>query len=78
MKDFPKLPRLMSDATEDTAALTCYALVWRERALIAEMQRDGVMAALESAAEFCRNRGGSWADFQATISAAIAIAKGTE
>lgn len=30
-----------------------------------------LLAAVKVAAEFCRHRGGSWADFQTTINAAI-------
>ena len=35
-----------------------------------------LLAALEAAAEFCRRRGGSWAEFEGTVTAAIAKAKG--
>ena len=31
-----KLPKLEAEPTNDTAALTCYALDWRERAIRAE------------------------------------------
>jgi len=46
METYPKLPVLKGEATDDTAALTCYALEWREMALKAEVQRDALLQAL--------------------------------
>ena len=48
MKNHPKLPALAAAPTDDTAALTCYALDWREVAIQAEAQRDVLMEALVS------------------------------
>lgn len=47
-KTTPTLPALKYEPTDDTAALTCYALDWRQCALDAERQRDGLLAALEN------------------------------
>lgn len=43
----PQLPRLEAEPTNDTTALTCYALDWRERAINAETINEKLLATLE-------------------------------
>lgn len=72
-KHTPKLPALESEPTNDTAALTCYALDWREEALKAQQQCDDLLQALE---EIANNDPYNQSSAGIIARAAIAKAKG--
>jgi hypothetical protein len=73
MNSIPKLPVLEAEPTNDTSALTCYALEWREKYIDAEVQKDALLAALETMLDFEKLH--TFDQINATKAARAAIAK---
>jgi hypothetical protein len=72
-----KMPRpfgdLLSKPFKQTAIRGHYEI---DEYAEAKAQRNELMALALMAQEFCRQRGGSWAEFQGAVEAAVAKAKG--